>query len=115
MDLSNYGIGDTKGLCLSRSLANLTCLESLGLSDNRLTAKALPPLIQVLPCCAVPQAGEPNPSPTLTLTLCGVCVVQGLSGARQRLLHLDLSFNDAHQQGAKALAEFFKVQHSTQP
>jgi hypothetical protein len=39
------------GLCLSRSLANLTCLQSLGLSDNRLTAKALPPLLQVCPSC----------------------------------------------------------------
>jgi Ran GTPase-activating protein (RanGAP) involved in mRNA processing and transport len=58
------------------SLEGLTHLESLGLSDNRLTEVSLPTIIK-----------HANFS---------------------SLMHLDLSFNDMHDQGAKAIAHHFR-------
>eukprot|EP01039_Chlorochromonas_danica_P011301 gene11301-12608_t len=46
INLSKYGIGDKKGLCLGKCLAGLDRLESLGLSDNRLTATSLETIIR---------------------------------------------------------------------
>jgi Ran GTPase-activating protein (RanGAP) involved in mRNA processing and transport len=51
-------------------------LESLGLSENRLTSKSLPSIVERLSC--------------------------------ESLLHLDLSFNDMHTHGARALGGWLK-------
>jgi hypothetical protein len=48
INLSKYGIGDVRGLCLSKCVTELHNLESLGLSDNRLTAVSLPSIINNL-------------------------------------------------------------------
>lgn len=76
IDLSNYGIGDTRGLCLGKCLTPLEHLESIGLSDNRLTHKSLPTIVNNL--------------------------------SVKSLLHMDLSFNALHEQGCKAISDFFK-------
>jgi Ran GTPase-activating protein (RanGAP) involved in mRNA processing and transport len=44
--LSKYGIGDTRGVCLGRCLAEIKHLDCLGLSDNRLTSISLPTIIE---------------------------------------------------------------------
>lgn len=46
--ISKYGIGDTRGLCLGKCLSALTHLDSIGLSNNRLTAISLPTIIENL-------------------------------------------------------------------
>ena len=48
VDLSNYGIGDVRGLCLGRCLADIPSLQSLGLSENRLTSRSLPSIFRTL-------------------------------------------------------------------
>jgi len=48
INLSQYGIGDNRGLCLGKCLLELTRLQSIGLSDNRLTFVSLPTIIQNL-------------------------------------------------------------------
>lgn len=84
INLSRYGIGDQRGLCLAKCLGNLEhSLEAIGLSDNRLTSISLPAIIASL-----------QPS---------------------TLLDLDLSFNNLHDHGMKALAlHFAKVTATAQ-
>lgn len=48
VDLSNYGIGDTRGECLGVCLGELEFLQSVGLSDNRLTMLSIPGIVQNL-------------------------------------------------------------------
>eukprot|EP01038_Epipyxis_sp_PR26KG_P005255 gene5255-7303_t len=48
IDLSNYGIGDTRGLCVGKCLKTLSNLQSVGLSDNRLTSLSIPTIIDNL-------------------------------------------------------------------
>lgn len=46
IDLLKYGIGDQRGLCLAHCLKGMDNLQSLGLSDNRLTHISLPRIIE---------------------------------------------------------------------
>ncbi len=78
INLSQYGIGDQRGLCLGKCLLELTHLQSIGLSDNRLTYISLPTIIQ---------------------NLCPSSV-----------MNVDLSFNNMHDHGAKAIANHFRNQ-----
>lgn len=48
INLSRYGIGDVRGVCLGKCLSTLDRLESLGLSDNRLTANSIPTIMENL-------------------------------------------------------------------
>eukprot|EP00605_Chrysophyceae_sp_TOSAG23-4_P002782 GSChrysophyteH1.ASY1.ANO1.3066.1 assembled CDS len=50
IDISSYSIGDEQGLCLATAIKGLNYLRSLLLSDNRLTSRSLPAIIQnILP------------------------------------------------------------------
>ena len=48
INLSRFGIGDNRGICLGKCLSALNRLESIGLSDNRLTANSIPIIMENL-------------------------------------------------------------------